>query len=81
MKKLIIVAFLAILWLPLGLAFISEHSSFSCDVPLKGYTDTVQKPKLTASTFWDGSYQSKYTAWYEENLKPRGVLTKTYATL
>lgn len=81
MKKFIIAAFLAILYLPLGLAFVAEHSNYSCDVPLKGYTDTVQKPKLTASTFWDGSYQNGYTAWYEANLKPRGVLTKTYATI
>lgn len=81
MKRLIIIAFLTILYLPFGLAFVSEHSGLSCDVPLKGYTDAMQKPRLTASTFWDGSYQSGYAAWYEANLKPRGVLTKTYATI
>ena len=81
MKKLIIGAFLVLLYLPVGLAFIADHSSFPCDVPLKGYTDAAEKPKLTASAFWDGSYQSGYTAWYEANLKPRGVLTKTYATI
>lgn len=80
-KKLFVIVFLTILYLPLSLSLIAKYSVYSCDVLLNGYTDAAAKPELSGKTFWDGSFQAEFANWYEENLKPRGVLTKTYNTI
>lgn len=80
-SKAFILIFLGVLYLPMILSFISKTSQYSCDVPLAGYGDITVEPKFTIDSFFNGGFQGNYSAWYESNLKPRGVLTKTYATI
>jgi len=53
----------------------------STDIKLQGHTDVVEEPEFSLKSFWDGTYQSQFSAWYDTSVKPRGVFTKTYATL
>lgn len=81
MKKITVTIAMILLFLPLVLSAASKLSGFSCDVELKGFTDKATKPELSHQTYLDGSFQSMATAWIDQNLKPRGVLTKTYTTI
>jgi len=76
-----ILAFLGILYLPLLLAFISKMNHSLCDVTLLGYVDTAVRPEFSVDSFLDGAFQAEFSSWYESNLKPRGVFTKTYASI
>lgn len=81
MKKVIVIVFLTILYTPLILSFTSRVFDLYCDVELNGYTNIIDKPEFTISSFLEGNFQKDFSSWYETNLKPRGVLTKTYATI
>lgn len=81
LKKMVIVLFLTVLYLPFVLGLVSKAGAWACDVPLKGFTDTAKKPEFSASSFLKGDFQTDFTKWYEASFKPRGVITKTYATI
>ena len=81
MKKAFISLFLLILFSPMLLGIGTKLSGKTLDVPLKGYTDSTEKPVLSLSSLWSGQFQSDYTAWYQENFQPRGIFTKNYTTL
>ncbi len=81
LKKTTIALFLAVLYLPLVLGVVSKASAWACDVPLKGFTDSTKKPEFSAETFLKGEFQKNFAKWYEASFKPRGVITKTYATI
>ena len=81
MKKIAVVAFAAIVFLPAMLGVTGKIFDKKVDVALNGYTDSVSKPALTASSFYEGSFQSAFTAWFDANVKPRGVFTRSYATI
>ncbi len=78
---MVIVLFLTVLYLPFVLGLVSKAGTWACDVPLKGFTDTAKKPEFSASSFLKGDFQRDFTKWYEASFKPRGVITKTYATI
>lgn len=80
-KKCGIAIFCLIVFLPALLSGVGNFIGKNFDVELNGYTDTVEKPQLTAELFFKGDYQSGFTAWFDANFKPRGALSKTYATI
>ncbi len=81
LKKMVIVLFLTVLYLPFVLGLVSKAGAWACDVPLKGFTDSTEKPAFSAGSFLKGEFQKNFTKWYEASFKPRGVITKTYATI
>lgn len=81
MKRIIIGAFLLLLFGPLALSSASFVTGDRYDISLSGYTDETQKPKLSFDSFFSGDFQSNYAAWYQENFQPRGVFIKSYSTL
>ena len=81
MRKAIVCLFLGVLFLPAMLAVGTKVSGKELDVPLSGYTDSTQKPEFSLKSFWDGQFQSSYTAWYQENFQPRGVFIRNYNTI
>lgn len=81
MRKAVVCLFLGVLFLPTILAVGTKALGKELDVPLHGYTDSVQKPELSFQSFWDGQFQSNYTAWYQENFQPRGIFVKNYSTI
>lgn len=81
MKKLCMWIFLLIIFMPITLGQIKSHTDIKFDVSLRGYTNSVEKPNLSLDTFLDGTFQSGYGTWFEENMPLRGVLTKTYNTI
>ena len=81
LKKMVIVLFLTVLYLPFVLGLASKAGTWACDVPLKGFTDSTEKPAFSADSFLKGEFQKNFTKWYEASFKPRGVITKTYATI
>lgn len=78
---MVIVLFLTVLYLPFVLGLVSKAGAWACDVPLKGFTDSTEKPAFSAGSFLKGEFQKNFTKWYEASFKPRGVITKTYATI
>ena len=80
-RKAVVCLFLGVLFLPTILAVGTKALGKELDVPLHGYTDSVQKPELSFQSFWDGQFQSNYTAWYQENFQPRGIFVKNYSTI
>lgn len=81
MKKTIIFIFLTIIYLPLCLKCASKVCDVPCDVELKGYTSVKKRPDVNKNNILDGSFQADFTSWLESNLKPRGVLVRTYSTI
>lgn len=81
MKKKFLYLFIISIFLPIFLTITSSISSFSCDVQLAGNIENSTKPIFSLQSFWDGSYQLQYSNWFDKNLKPRGVITKTYNTI
>lgn len=81
MKKIMIILFIVLLYLPILLGGISETTSITTDVSLGGYYDSVAKPDLTFSSFLDGSFQNQFTNWFDKTFNPRGVIIKTYNTI
>lgn len=81
MKKILIFGFVLIIILPSVLKLIYQGWNIKMDVPLKGYSDSISEPDFSYKSFVSGEFQSNYTAWTEENLLPRGIFTKTYASL
>ena len=81
MRKAVVSLFLGVLFLPTILAVGTKASGKELDVPLNGYTDSAQRPELSFKSFWDGQFQSNYTAWYQENFQPRGIFIRNYATI
>lgn len=77
-KRLFIVVILCALYVPLFLAAVSSICGIKCDVKLSGYTDQIEKPVMSFVGVWDGDYQKQYSKWSEQELIPRGVLTRTY---
>lgn len=81
MKKTFVAIVIAIIYLPLVLGIVSANTKYNCDVTLDGYTDNVEKPQFKPETFFTGEFQSNYSAWFEQNLKLRGVFTRTYSSI
>lgn len=80
MKKFIVIV-LSIIYTPILLFGISHITSFSCDVELNGYTDSVEKPQFKIENFLNGEFQEKCATWIEQKIKPRGLLVKTYSSI
>ncbi len=81
MKKAVVWVFLAVIFAPILLGLTGKLAGVRLDVPLLGYTDSVEKPELSAHTFLDGTFQKDYGAWMEENMPLRGAFTRTYNTI
>lgn len=80
-QKVTVDIFLIIVYMPLLLALCSWFSGHMLDVSLNGYTDTVERAEFTWENLSSGDFQSKYTAWLDSNIKPRGVMIHLYNTL
>lgn len=81
LKRVLVVLFLLVLFTPAVLGYLADTYKLPYDVPLKGFTDSAEKPELTWDNYISGEYQGNYTSWFDTELKPRGVLTKTYASI
>lgn len=81
MKKVVVCLFLSIIFLPTILAVGTMVSGKTLDIPLNGYTDSIEKPQFSLDSFWNGQFQSNYMAWYQGNFQPRGVFIKNYSTI
>lgn len=81
MKRGLIVLFLAILFLPTILGIASHVTRKNFDVSLAGYADKTEKPNFSLSGVLNGEFQANYTAWYQENFYPRGLMIKNYSTI
>lgn len=77
----IVIAFLAIIYIPLFLAVCSWVFGRSFDIPLNGYTDTAETADFTWKNLCSGEFQKKYVSWLDTNIKPRGVMIHLYNTL
>lgn len=80
-KKVVVFLFLSIIFLPSILAMGTIVSGKALDVPLNGYTNSTQKPEFSLKSFWNGQFQSNYTAWFQDNFQPRGIFIKNYSTI
>lgn len=81
MKKVIVWIFLGIIFAPIVLSCMRKLTDVKFDVNLKGYSNSVERPGLSADTLLDGTFQSSFGAWFEEKMALRGVLTTTYNTV
>lgn len=77
----LIVLFLLAIFIPCILGLFSQATGRNVDVPLKGYTEEIEDPKLTGKSWMDGSFQQKASSWTQEMIRPRGLMIKTYNTL
>ena len=81
MKKNIVIMFFLIFFIPYILGIISILFNISCDIQLNGYFERVINPKLNFESFWNGHFQVDYSKWFEQELKPRGIFIRTYASI
>lgn len=77
----LIVLFMLAIFIPGALGIYSQVTGKPADVPLKGYTEKAEQPRLTKEGWLDGTFQKDTTAWFQEMIRPRGVMIKTYNTL
>lgn len=77
-KKVVIGTFFAIIMLPIILAIGTFLTGNKYEVKLNGNFDTIEKPKMTASSYIDGEFQALYQNWFNQNMQPRSVFIKTY---
>lgn len=80
-KKTVIAVFLLLLFLPGFLMVISKVLHKPFDIPLGGYTAGTERPSLSISAWLSGDLQKNLTETVEEQIKPRGLLVKTYNTI
>lgn len=80
-KRILLIIFFSIIYLPFVLGLTSKLISKKCDVSLEGYTDEVGLPEYSWASFSSGKYQNDYMLWYTSSLLPRGILTRTYNTI
>lgn len=81
LKKVLATAFVLFLFLPMILGILSVTSDMKTDVALGGHTDPVSRPEVSVGGFFDGSFQSQFTNWFENTFKPRGVFIRTFNTI
>ena len=81
MKKTTVIIIVGMMIVPLLLSITAKYSNLVLDVPLSGFSEDKAKPVFSLECFFNGDYQHSYLPWFEQNLKPRGVLTKTYSSL
>ena len=81
MKRCTVLAFVVLVFMPILLSVASGISNRSFDAALEGYTEKVEKPTFNPTSFFSGEFQSQYNRYFEESFQPKGVYTKTYATL
>lgn len=79
LKKLIVILMLCIIFIPFLLHMVAGYQAL--DVALKGFSDSVAKPEFTYESFWDGTFQSNYSAWSEQSLPLRGRIIRNYNTI
>lgn len=78
----IVSIFLIILFLPgFGLKIVSFVTGNPMDVTLNGYTDSVNVVSANTNTWFSGELQQYWSKNFEEKLKPRGLMVKTYNTI
>ena len=73
-------AIIIILWIPMLLSSVSSFTGSNLDVQLGGYSDSVDKPDLNIEAVLGSDYQDTYAKWFDQNLKPRGILIKSYSS-
>lgn len=81
MKKIVCSCFITLLFIPIIFGVLSLVLARNFDVGLAGYTDKQARPPLRLESFKTGDLQKGYASWFETALKPRGMITKTYASL
>ena len=80
-QAVLIVLFLATIFIPCILGIYNLRTGQPGDVPLKGYTEKTEQPELTAESWMDGRFQQQAATWFQEKIWPRGMMIKTYNTL
>lgn len=80
-KRMAILFFLCILYIPLIFFGIGSFFDIKLDMTLNGYTENVEKLELTAKTFFSGDYQGTFAQWFDNNFHGKGFLTKMYSTI
>ena len=80
-RIVLIVLFLLAIFIPGTLGLYSYRTGTPLDITLGGYSEKTMRPKLSAKTWFDKSFQNDLTAWFQETIRPRGVMIKTCNTL
>lgn len=81
MKRVCVIFFLGILYTPIILGIITGTTTIPIDVPLIGYIESIDKPVFSWASFITGKYQEEISLWFNMNLYPRGILTRTYSSI
>ena len=81
MRKIAALGIAAITFCPALLSVVSALTGSRCDVRLNGFTDEAPEPAFSGKSFLNGEFQKQYAAWLDQNLKPKGVASKTFNTV
>ena len=77
----ITIVFLVILFTPFIIGFLSAGTGKKLDLALGGYTEKAEEKDFSFRSWLDRSFQTAYSNKISNDLKPRGLLIRTYNTI